>query len=101
MTPISAETVEDLTRKLPRRAKHEDAATLTYRGPGIGGETVEQWQRKGGRLTGSGLSDTDHVAARHDDGDRLLLDRSSGGVVFFGDCTCNRFVKAEAMKRGQ
>jgi hypothetical protein len=30
-----------------------------------------------------------------------LLDRSSGGVVFFCDCTRNRFVKAEAMKGGQ
>jgi hypothetical protein len=30
-----------------------------------------------------------------------LLDWSSGGVVFFCDCTRNRFVKAEAMKGGQ
>jgi hypothetical protein len=30
-----------------------------------------------------------------------LLDRSSGGVIFFGDCTRNRFVEAEAMKGGQ
>src|SRR5215472_3369902 len=101
MTPVGTETVEDLTRKLPRWAQHEDAATLTHRRPGIGGETMEQRQGEGGRLAGSGLSNSDHVAARHDDGDRLLLDRSSGGVVLFCDCTRNRFVEAEAMKGGQ
>ena len=79
----------------------DHAATLARRRPRIGGETVQQRQRESGRLAGSGLSNSDHVAARHDDGDRLLLDRSSDGVVFFGDCTCNRFVKAEAMKGGQ
>src|ERR1700732_4045825 len=100
MTPIGAETVEDLTRKLPRRAQHEDAATLAHHRAGIGGETVEQRQREGGRLAGSGLSNSDHVAARHDDGDRLLLDRSSGGVSFFGGSTRNCFVEAEAMKGG-
>jgi hypothetical protein len=91
----------DLARELPRWAQHENAATLAWCRPRIGGEIVQQRQREGGRLAGSGLRNSDHVAARHDDRDRLLLDRSSGGVVFFRDCTCNRFVKAEAMKRGQ
>jgi hypothetical protein len=101
MTPIGAETVEDLTRKLACRAKHEDAATLAHRRPGISGETVQQRQRESGRFAGSGLSNSDHVAARHHYGDRLLLDRSSGGVVFLCYCERNRFVEAEAMKGGQ
>jgi hypothetical protein len=30
-----------------------------------------------------------------------LLDWCCGSVVFFCNCTCNRFVEAEAMKGGQ
>jgi len=62
---------------------------------------MQDRQREGGGLAGSGLGDPDHVAARHDDWDCVLLDWGCGGVFFFCDCTSNRFVKAEAIKRGQ
>ena len=101
MAAVGAEAVEDLAGKLARRAEHQDAAAFAFRRPRVRGEVMQDRERERGGFAGSGLGDADHVAMRHDDRDRLLLDRGWGVVLFFCDCTRNRFVKAEAVKRGQ
>jgi len=62
---------------------------------------VQGRQGEGGGLSGAGLSDANHVATRHGDRNRLLLDWSGSGVLFFRDRTHDRFVKAEAIEGGQ
>jgi hypothetical protein len=62
---------------------------------------VQDRQRERSGFAGTGLSDPDDVAPRHDNRDGLGLDRGWGGVLFFRDRTRNRFVKAEAIERGQ
>ena len=66
-----------------------------------GGKLLQDRQREGGGFAGAGLGDPDHVAARHDDRDGLYLDRGRNGVFFFGDCSRNRVVEAEAVEGGQ
>jgi len=101
MAAVSAEAVEDLGGQFARRAQHQAAAALALQWPLVRGEMMQDRQCESGGFAGSGLRNSDHVAARHDDRDGLLLDRGCGGVLFFCDCTRNRFVKAEAVKGGQ
>ncbi len=62
---VGAEAVEDLAGQFARRAEHQDAAALAHRRPRVGGEMMQDRQREGGGLAGSGLGNADHVAARH------------------------------------
>jgi len=47
------------------------------------------------------LRNPDHVAARQNNGNGLRLDRRGRSVFFFSERACDRFGKAEIMKRGQ
>jgi hypothetical protein len=96
MAAIGAEAVEDLAGQLTCRAEYKHAAALALGTPRVRRKQVQDWQREGRGFASAGLSDSDHVTARHDDGDSPHLDWSGGGVFFFRDCTRNRVVKAEA-----
>ena len=101
MTAVGAEAVEDLAGQFAGRAEHQDAAALAHRRPRIGGETMQDRQREGGGLAGSGLGYSDQVAARHDGRDRLRLDRGWREVFFFGKRTRDGVVKLKVVKGGQ
>ena len=90
MAAISAEAVEDLTGQFARRAQHQDAAALAHARPWIGGELMQDRQRKGRGLAGAGLGDSDNIATRHDGRNSLRLDRGRREVFFFGKGTRDR-----------
>ena len=98
---IVAEAVEDLARQLARRAEYQDAAALARRRMRAGGETVQDRQCECRRFAGSGLGNSDYVAARHDGRNRLRLDRSRSQVFFLGECAFNRVGEREVVKGGQ
>ena len=87
VAPIGAEAVEDLAGQFARRAEHQDAAALAHRRTWLGGELVQDRQREGRGLAGTGLGDADDVAARHHGRDGLGLDRSWREVLFLGEGT--------------
>jgi len=62
---------------------------------------MQDWHREGRGFAGAGLRNPDHVAARHDGGNGLRLNRRGRGVFFFRKRARDRFGKAEVMKRGQ
>ena len=64
-------------------------------------EMMQDRHREGRDLAGAGLRNSDHVAARHDDGNDLRLNRRGRDVFFLSECARDRFGKAEIMKRGQ
>src|SRR2546421_57995 len=57
VSAVGAEAVEDLAGELARRREHQDAAGLLLQRPRSGGEAVEDRQREGGCLAGTGLCD--------------------------------------------
>ena len=101
MAAVGAEAVEDLAGQFARRAEHQDAAALAYERLRVGGEMMQDRQREGRGLAGSGLGDSDHVAARHDGRDGLRLDRCRREVFFFGERTRDRVIKLEVVEVGQ
>ena len=99
VAPIGAEAVEDLAGQFARRAEHENAAALAHRRPRLGGELMQDRQREGRGLAGSGLGDADDVAARHQERDGLGLDRGWREVFFLGEGTCDGVVEIEVSER--
>ena len=98
---IGVEAVEDLARQFARRAEHQRAAGLAVRSLRIGEEVMQDRQREGGGLAGSGLRDADDVAAGQGDRNGLGLDGGGGDVFLFGKRTQDRFGEAEVIKRRQ
>ena len=62
---------------------------------------IEDRQREGGGLAGSGLGDADDIASGKHLRDRLRLDRGGGDVLLFGDCTGDWLSEAKIDKSGQ
>ena len=89
MAPIGAEAVEDLAGQFARRAEHQDAAALAHRRQRLGGKLMQDRQREGRGLAGSGLGNADDVAARHQEWDGLGLDRGWREVFFLGEGACD------------
>ena len=56
-------------------------------------------ERRG--FAGAGLRNPDHVAARQNDRNGLRLNRRGRDIFLFSERACDRFAKAEIMKRGQ
>jgi hypothetical protein len=67
--------------------------------PLVRNEVVQDRRGEDGGLSCAGLSNTNYVAARHSDWDRLLLDRTGSAVLSFCDRTHDRFAEAEAIER--
>ena len=79
---VGLEALLDLARQLARRRQDQDPAAVRRRRPAVGGEAVQDRQCERRGLAGAGLGDAQDVAAVHDVGDRLGLDRRRRGVVF-------------------
>ena len=98
---VGLEAVDDLRRKLPRRAQHQHAAALGQRAMPVVGEVIEDGQGESGGLAGSGLRDADDVATLHHLRDGLRLDWRGRGVLFVSEGSCDGLGKAEVEKSSQ
>ena len=81
---VDAEALGDLAGQLAGRAEHQDAAAAARRGPGIGGQALQDRQGEGRGLAGAGLGDAQHVAPGEDAGDGLGLDGRGLAIALFG-----------------
>ena len=81
---IIGERLGDLRHQLAGRRQHEDAGGGLEAVLGIGGEAMQDRQRKGCGLAGAGLGDTAQVMAFHGGADRLDLDRGGNGIALVG-----------------
>jgi len=93
-----AEALGDLAGEFARRAEDEHAGAAARRGARVGEEMVEDRQREGGGLAGSGLGDADEVAPGHQRGNRLRLDRRRLAIAHFGHSGDERRGEAEAVE---
>ena len=93
-----AEALGDLAGEFARRAEHENARAAARRRLLVGDEAVENRQRERRRLAGAGLGDADQVAALHQDGNGLRLNRRRLGVAHLGQRGHERRGKAEAVE---
>jgi hypothetical protein len=62
---------------------------------------MQDRQREGRGLAGSGLGNADDVTARHQERNGLGLDRGWREVLFLGEGTCDWVVEIEVSKGGQ
>src|SRR6266851_2317133 len=79
---VGLERVGDLRGELARRLQDERARHARL--GAAGGQDVDHRQGEAGGLAGSGLRAAEHVAARQDDGNGLLLDRCRGCIAGVG-----------------
>ena len=93
-----AKALGDLAGEFARRREHEHARPAARRRLLVGDQAVEDRQREGRRLAGAGLGDADQVAALHQDGNGLRLDRRRLGVAHLGQRGDERRGKAEAVE---
>ena len=75
----------DLRRELARRGHDHRNRTLERLDRALILDVAEHGQEERDRLAGPGLGDADDVAARHDGGNRLRLDRRRRGVLESSD----------------
>src|SRR5271170_3533098 len=93
-----AETLRDLTGEFARRAEHEGPCSELRRRAGIGEQLVEDRQREGRRLASAGLGDADEIAALHQRGNRLCLDRRRLLIAHFSERPYEGLGEAEAIE---
>ena len=98
---IGAEAVSDLGRQLAGGRQDQSAAAPTRRRAWVGLQEVEDGEGKGGGLAGAGLSDAQKVAAGHDAGNGLRLDRRGDRVTFGGQSQEERLGEAKVGKLSQ
>jgi hypothetical protein len=101
MAAVGVEAVAYLAGQFPRRAEHQNAAGLALRPSPLGEQPMQDRQRERRGLSGAGLRDPDHVAARQHKRNGLDLDRRGRDVVLLGERARDRFGEPEIMKRGQ
>ncbi len=98
---IRLEALDDLGGEFARRAQHQHAAGALFK-PLLGlREVIEDRQREGGGLAGSGLRDADDVACGQYLRDGLGLDRRGVGVLFLNESAGDGLGQAELEKGGQ
>ncbi len=95
---VGLEAFDDLGGQLAGRAQHQHAAAACFRPPAGLREMIEDRQREGGGLAGSGLRDADDVARGEHLRNGLGLDRGGGGVVLVDERAGDGFGKAELEK---
>ena len=99
---VGLEAFDDLRGKLAGRAQHQHAAAASASGRRpVFGEMIEDRQREGRGLAGSGLRDADDVARGEHLRNGLGLDRGRGGVLLVGERAGDGFGKSEIEKGGQ
>ena len=96
--PIGAEAVGDLAGQFARGREHQHAAGLFIGPQALGVQVIDDRQREGRGLAGSGLRNADDVAALHGEGNGLGLDRSGSDVFFFRESADDRLYEAEVVK---
>ena len=96
--PIGTEAVGDLAGQFARGREHQHAAGLFLGPQALGVQVIDDRQREGRGLAGSGLRDADDVAALHGEGNGLGLDRSGSDVFFIHESAGDRLYEAEVVK---
>jgi hypothetical protein len=84
---VELDLLGHLVGQFARGQQHQRAHRMARRRCGavfVLEQPVQQGQREGGGLSGSGLGGPHHVLTRHDDGNGLGLDRRHGLVAHFG-----------------
>ena len=92
---IGLEALGDLGGEFARRRQHEAARAAAHRRLTGRLEAVQDGQREGGRLAGTGLGDAEQVAAFEDGADGLRLDRRRRRVTLVGHGLEQHLVQAE------
>jgi len=90
MPAIGTKAVEDLTGQFPGRTQDQHAAGTLLGAQALVQQVVQDWQREGCGLAGSGLSDAYEVASGEDWRNRLCLDWGGRFILFFGERARNR-----------
>ena len=98
---IALKAVDDLARQFARRAQHQHAAGFWLAADRVGGQLVQDWQRKSSGLASAGLRNANEIAAREHNGNGSGLHGGGGYIVLVHKGASNRFGKAEGIKRGQ
>ena len=98
---IGPEAFGDLGRKFARRREHERTAAALRSGLTVGREAMEDGKGEGGCLASAGLRDAEQVAAFHDAGNGLRLDRCGIGIALRGQRLEDRGVESEVLELGQ
>ena len=101
MAAVGLEAVDDLRGQFARRAQHQHAAGALLKALLAVGEMMEDRQREGGGLAGSGLCDADDVARGQHLRNGLGLDRRRVGVLFLYESAGDGLGKAELKKGAQ
>ncbi len=101
MAAIGVEAVEDLPGQFAGRREHQHPAALGLRADAVLQQSVQDRQREGCRLAGSGLGDADHVAAGKCERDGLGLDGGRRQIIFFSERAGDGIGEAEILKGGQ
>src|SRR6476660_9926114 len=101
IAPVGLEAIDDLGGKLARGTQHQYPAAARLRPSARGGEVIEDGQREGRGLAGSGLRDADHVPRGEHLRNGLGLDWSGGGILLVDERTGDGFAEAEVEKGGQ
>ncbi len=97
---VGAEALGDLAGQFAGGRQHQHPAAALGRGLTGGVQTMQDRQGEGGGLAGAGLGDAQQVAAGHDDGDSLGLNRGRGLVAFGGKRLEQGRVEAEVGELG-
>ncbi len=95
---ISAEAVGDLAGQFARRREHQHAAGFLRGTLTLVEQVIQDRQREGRGLAGSGLCDADDIAALQGERNGLVLDRSGSDVFLFGEGAKDRLCEAEVVK---
>ena len=98
MPPINAEAVRDLAGQFACRRKHQHAAGFLRGTLTLVEQVIEDRQREGRGLAGSGLRNTNGIAALKGYRNGLILDRSGSDVLLFREGAKDRRCEAEIVK---
>src|SRR6266849_8230203 len=98
---IGTEAVEDLAGEFSRRAENQHATTFALSWYPLGGEVVQDGEREGSGLAGTGLCYADDISSGESKRHGLCLDGSGDQVFFLGKCASDRFGEAETLKMDQ
>lgn len=98
---VGPEAFRNLGGKLTRWRENEGASPPARGWPALGSKAMEDGQRKGSRLAGARLSNTEDVATLKNAGNGLRLDRRWRGVAFGLQRLQNGWIKTEIGKCSQ
>src|SRR6185437_13230778 len=95
---ISAEAVSDLAGQFTRRRQNQHATGFLCRTLTLFEKMIQDRQREGSGLAGTGLRDANDVAALNGNRNGLVLDWSGSDVFLFGEGAKDRLCEAELVK---